>query len=121
MTVAIRIRDYSQLTQALAARRRQLGLRQLDADEKASLQPEYFGKIECHDRCLGPLSLPMALAALEPLKLNTNIPERFGYYSAGITNVNVDFIAHIEHGDPPRCQMSERTARCRPESRETRL
>lgn len=65
MTCAIRIRDYSQLTQALAARRRQLGLRQLDADEKAGLQSGYFGKIECHDRCLGPLSLPMALAALE--------------------------------------------------------
>jgi hypothetical protein len=65
MTVAVRIRSYDQLTQALAARRRQLGLRQLDADEKSGLQPGYFGKIECHDRCLGPLSLPMALAALD--------------------------------------------------------
>jgi hypothetical protein len=65
MTTGIRCRDYSQLTQALAARRRQLGLRQLDADEKAGLQPGYFGKLECHDRHFGPLSLPMALAALD--------------------------------------------------------
>ena len=65
MTCAIRIRDYRQLTQALAARRRMLGLRQLEADEKAGLQSGYVGKIECGDRHLGALSLPMLLAALD--------------------------------------------------------
>jgi hypothetical protein len=66
MTVpAIRCRTYQDLTQALAARRRQLGLRQLDADEKSSLQPGYVGKLECGDRHLGPVSLPMILAAYD--------------------------------------------------------
>jgi transcriptional regulator with XRE-family HTH domain len=65
LTVAIRIRDYSQLRVAISARRRQLGLRQLEADEKAGLQPGYVGKLECGDRHLGPLSLPMLLAALD--------------------------------------------------------
>jgi hypothetical protein len=65
LTIAIRCRTYEQLTSALAARRRQLGLRQLDADEKSGLQSGYFGKIECGARKLGNLSLPMALAALD--------------------------------------------------------
>jgi transcriptional regulator with XRE-family HTH domain len=64
VTVAIRIRDYQQLTEALAARRRFLGLRQLDADEKSGLMSRYVGKIECGTRKLGDLSLPMLLAAL---------------------------------------------------------
>jgi hypothetical protein len=65
MTVAIRIRDYSQLRSAIAARRRQLGLRQLEADEKSGLMTGYFGKIECGLRKLGDISLPNVLAALD--------------------------------------------------------
>jgi hypothetical protein len=65
MIAALRIRDYSQLREALAARRRQLGLTQLEADDKSGLMSGYFGKIECGLRKLGDLSLPMALAALD--------------------------------------------------------
>ena len=65
MNVAVRCRDYSQLRQALAARRRQLGLRQLDLDEKSGLQNGYSGKIEKGIRKLGDLSLPMILAGLD--------------------------------------------------------
>jgi hypothetical protein len=65
VTVGIRIRDYSQLRASIAARRRQLGLLKLEADEKSGLQPGYFGKIECGLRKLGDLSLPMVLAALD--------------------------------------------------------
>jgi hypothetical protein len=65
MTAGLRIRDYGQLQQAIAARRRQLGLRQLEADEKSGLQLGYFGKIECGFRKLGDLSLPMILCALD--------------------------------------------------------
>jgi hypothetical protein len=65
MKVAVRIRDYDQLAGALAARRRQLGLRPLDLDEKAGLQGGYAGKIESQTRRLGPLSLPMLLAGLD--------------------------------------------------------
>jgi transcriptional regulator with XRE-family HTH domain len=65
VTAAIRIRSYAQLTASLAARRRALGLRQLDVDEKSGLQGGYVGKIECGDRKLGDLSLPMLLAALD--------------------------------------------------------
>jgi hypothetical protein len=62
---AIRIRDYSQLRQAIAARRRQLGLRQLDLDEKSGTMTGYCGKLECGARKFGDLSLPMVLAALD--------------------------------------------------------
>jgi transcriptional regulator with XRE-family HTH domain len=65
MPVAVRIRDYDQLTSALAARRRQLGLRQLEAVDLSGCQPGYQGKIESQTRRLGPLSLPMILAALD--------------------------------------------------------
>jgi hypothetical protein len=65
MPVAVRIRDYDQLTSALAARRRQLGLRQLELDEKSGLLSGYSGKIEVQTRRLGPLSLPMILAGLD--------------------------------------------------------
>ena len=65
MKVGVRIRDYDQLVGALAARRRALGLRQLDLDEKSGTQTGYVSKIEAGIRRLGPLSLPMILAALD--------------------------------------------------------
>jgi hypothetical protein len=65
MPTAIRIRDYSQLRSALAARRRQLGLRQLDLDEKSGLMSGYSGKVESNVRKLGDVSLPMILAGLD--------------------------------------------------------
>jgi hypothetical protein len=65
LTCGLRIRDYSQLRAAIAARRRQLGLRQRDADEICGLQPGYLGKIEKNIRKLGDLSLPMVLAGLD--------------------------------------------------------
>jgi transcriptional regulator with XRE-family HTH domain len=65
MPAAVRCRTYQQLTQALAARRRALGLRQLDADEKSGLQSGYVSKIEAGMRKLGDLSLPMLLAAYD--------------------------------------------------------
>jgi hypothetical protein len=65
MPAAIRCRSYGELIGALAARRRELGLRQLDADERSSLQPGYVGKLEAGVRHLGPLSLPMLLAAYD--------------------------------------------------------
>jgi hypothetical protein len=64
-TVAIRIRDYTQLRQAIAARRRQLGLRQLDLDEKSGLMSGYSGKIEAGVRKLGDISMPFLLAGLD--------------------------------------------------------
>lgn len=64
MTVAVRIRDYRQLTEALAARRRQLGLTQLETDDKSGLMTGYVGKLECGVRKLGDVSLPMLLAGL---------------------------------------------------------
>lgn len=65
MIAAIRCRTYPELTAALADRRRELGLRQLEADEKSGLMGGYVGKIECGVRKLGNLSLPMLLAALD--------------------------------------------------------
>jgi hypothetical protein len=65
MPVAIKIRDYTQLRSAIAARRRQLGFRQLDLDEVSGTQTGYCSKIEAGIRKLGPLSLPMILAGLD--------------------------------------------------------
>ena len=65
MKVGVKIRDYDQLRASIAARRRALGMRQLEVDEKSGLQSGYAGKIEAGVRRLGPLSLPMLLAALD--------------------------------------------------------
>jgi transcriptional regulator with XRE-family HTH domain len=65
VTVAIRCRTYQQLTEAIAARRRQLGLPQRDADDLCGLQPGYLGKIEKGIRKLGNVSLPMICAGLD--------------------------------------------------------
>jgi hypothetical protein len=65
MRIGVRIRDYDQLRSALAARRRQLGLRQLDLDEKSGLMSGYSGKIEVGIRKLGNISLPNILAGLD--------------------------------------------------------
>lgn len=100
MTCAVRIRDYTQLTQALAARRRQLGLRQLDADEKSGLQPGYFGKIECHDRHFGPLSLPMALAALDVDLLLCPRSEAAPVETRGLSAGTADRFEHRHTGEP---------------------
>jgi hypothetical protein len=99
MTVvaAIRIRSYSQLTEAIAARRRSLGLTQLDTDEKSGCQPGYQGKLEKSIRHFGPLSLPMVLAALDcdlllaPRNAVTPTEPRPG--SCGLVH-------HLNRGDP---------------------
>jgi hypothetical protein len=64
MATAIACRDYRELVQALAARRRELGLRQLEVDDLAGIQSGYLGKIECFDRRLGPMSGPAIIGAL---------------------------------------------------------
>jgi hypothetical protein len=63
--IAVRVRDYDQLRAAIAARRRELGLRQLEVDDRSGCQPGYQGKIEAGCRKLGDLSLPMILAGLD--------------------------------------------------------
>jgi transcriptional regulator with XRE-family HTH domain len=97
VTVAIRIRDYQQLTQALAARRRSLGLRQLDADEKSGLQGGYVSKIECGARRLGPLSLPMLLAALD---CDLLLAPRTGSEPAEARTVSAGRVQHL-NGETP--------------------
>jgi len=61
----LKIRSYDQLRSALASRRMQLGLRQLDLDEKSCLMSGYSSKIEVGIRKLGNISLPNLLAALD--------------------------------------------------------
>jgi hypothetical protein len=65
MNCAIKVRDYDQLRQAIAVRRRVLGLRQLEVDERSGCQSGYQAKLEKGIRHFGPLSLPMVLAALD--------------------------------------------------------
>lgn len=65
MRAALRCRDYKQLTEALDARRRELGFTHLELDDRSSLQTGYSGKVFCGLRHLGPLSLPMMLVALD--------------------------------------------------------
>jgi transcriptional regulator with XRE-family HTH domain len=56
--------DYAQLRQLVAARRKELGLRQLEVDEMAGVQSGYTGKLECGDRHFGDMSLGAILGAL---------------------------------------------------------
>lgn len=56
--------DYPQLRALIAARRRELGLRQLHVDDIAGLQGGYTGKLECGDRHFGDMSLGSILGAL---------------------------------------------------------
>jgi hypothetical protein len=60
----IRIRDYSQLCEAVARRRQALGLTQIEADDVCSVQPGYMGKLEAGCRHFGPLSLSGVLDGL---------------------------------------------------------
>jgi hypothetical protein len=103
---AIRIRNYSQLREAIAYRRQQLGLRQLEADEKSGLQSGYFGKLEAGCRKFGDLSLPMALAALDcdlylaPRSAVAPVEDR------GLSADNADRVEHralppLDEGSPP--------------------
>jgi hypothetical protein len=56
--------DYPQLRALISARRRELGLRQLEVDDLAGLQGGYTGKLECGDRHFGDMSLGSVLGAL---------------------------------------------------------
>ena len=56
--------DYAQLRAVIAARRRELGLSQLEVDEMAGVQTGYIGKLECGDRHFGDVSLGSVLGAL---------------------------------------------------------
>lgn len=58
------IQSYDQLRQAVARRRKALGLTQLDLDDLAGVQDGYTGKLECGARHFGPLSLGLILQAL---------------------------------------------------------
>ena len=53
-----------QLRKALAFRRQELGLKQLELDELSGCQSGYTGKIEAGIKNLGPVSMPNILEAL---------------------------------------------------------
>lgn len=56
--------DYPGLRGLIAARRRELGLRQLEVDDLAGVQSGYTGKLECGLRHFGDMSLGSILGAL---------------------------------------------------------
>jgi predicted transcriptional regulator len=62
-TIAI-VRSYDDLRQAIATRRKSLGLAQLELDHITGLPDGYQGKIECGMRHFGALSLGLVLQAL---------------------------------------------------------
>ena len=64
MTVAIRCKDYSQLLQALNARRQALGLTMEVFDERSGLTGGYSAKVFCGMRRFGEMSLPVVLQTL---------------------------------------------------------
>lgn len=63
-----RVSDYASLVRALTARRKALGMTQLDLDERAGFQDGYAGKLEIGyrpgGRTVGAVSLPLWLEAL---------------------------------------------------------
>jgi transcriptional regulator with XRE-family HTH domain len=58
------VRDYDELRRAIAARRHELGLTQLEVNFRAGLQDGYVNKIECGIRHFGDMSLGVVLEAL---------------------------------------------------------
>jgi transcriptional regulator with XRE-family HTH domain len=94
MPVAIKIRAYTQLRSAIAARRRQLGLRQLDLDEVSGTQTGYVSKIEAGIRKLGPLSLPMLLAGLDCDLLLCPRSDAAPVEHRGLSGDKADRVAH---------------------------
>ena len=62
------IKDYGGLIEALAERRRDLGMSQVDVDERAGFCDRYMSKVEAwqgkHGRGLGVLTLPLLLETL---------------------------------------------------------
>ena len=63
--IAIACRSYDEVIEVISARRRELGLRQLEVDDLAGLQSGYHSKVECQDRRLGEMSGPAILGALK--------------------------------------------------------
>jgi hypothetical protein len=62
--VAIRCETPSQIREVFAARRRQLGLNQLELDQLAGVQDQYSGKCEVGTRNYGNMSLAAIMGAL---------------------------------------------------------
>jgi hypothetical protein len=62
---ALRVRDYDGLTRALDQRRRELGLRMADLDQRSGVADGYSAKLICGMRRFGEMSLPAILGALE--------------------------------------------------------
>jgi hypothetical protein len=58
------VATYADLRALVAARRKELGLSQLDVDEIAGVQSGYTGKVECGTRHFGDLSFGAILGAL---------------------------------------------------------
>jgi hypothetical protein len=62
-TIAI-VRSYDDLRRAIAERRKELDLVQLELDDLTGLPSGYIGKLECGMRSFGSLSLGLVLQAL---------------------------------------------------------
>jgi hypothetical protein len=65
MAVAIKVRSYPELIQALDGRRRALGMTMLDMDDRSGLTGGYSAKLFCGMRRFGEMSLPVVLDTLQ--------------------------------------------------------
>jgi hypothetical protein len=61
---ALRVKSYSDLLRQLDARRRELGLRMADLDQRSGVADGYSAKLICGMRRFGEMSLPAILGAL---------------------------------------------------------
>lgn len=58
------VRSYDDLRRAIAVRRKELGIVQMELDDLTGLPSGYSGKLECGVRHFGSLSLGLTLEAL---------------------------------------------------------
>src|SRR5208282_1949071 len=65
MSVAIKVSSYEQLTEALDARRRALGMSMEAMDHRSGLTAGYSAKLMCCMRHVGRMSLPVVLDTLQ--------------------------------------------------------
>jgi len=100
--------NYDELRQLLIARRKSLGLSQLDTDEISGLPSGYVAKLECSMKRMGALSLMCLLGALK-VRLAL-IPDAAPYPDFTVNSEGVIRVTRNHHAEGPHGQNDGQAA-----------
>ncbi|MEJ0094154.1 MAG: hypothetical protein WDN46_12170 [Methylocella sp.] len=84
------VRDYAGLRAAVAMRRKELGLCQLDVDAITGLQSGYYSKLEAGIRGFGPMSFDCVMVALG---LELAVVRRQPHHTTLLYNIHPEVLA----------------------------